>query len=147
MLNRGYDHGLLSIPAPVSVSTLCISVNRRPGSGPHQGAGAVDLQHRGAAGDKHGLELGLDLLQLRVDHDEVGELFGGHPPLGLPGDVSRTHGGQHRLCLQRRQVLLTLAGEQLTEQALEPVDGLDPKVAQLVTAVGEHSQKSLVTVS
>jgi len=28
-----------------------------------------------------------------------------------------------------------------------PVDGLDPKVAQLVTAVGEHSQKSLVTVS
>jgi len=30
---------------------------------------------------------------------------------------------------------------------LEPIDGLDPKVAQLVTAVGEHSQKSLVTVS
>jgi hypothetical protein len=39
----------------------------------------VDLQHRGVAGDNHDFEVGLDLRQLRVDHDEVGEPFGGHP--------------------------------------------------------------------
>jgi hypothetical protein len=58
----------------------------------------------------------------------------------------RTHGGQHHLCLQRRQILCALPGKRFTEDSLEPIDGLDPKVAQCVTAVGEHEQKSLVTV-
>src|SRR5450631_1499041 len=36
-------------------------------------SGAVDRKQRGAAGDGDGLELGFDLLEHRVDHDEVGE--------------------------------------------------------------------------
>jgi hypothetical protein len=45
-----------------------------------------------------------------------------------------------------RKVLLALAGEQFAEQALEPVDGLGPKMGQLVAAVGEHLQRLELTV-
>jgi hypothetical protein len=62
-----------------------IGEHRSPSSSPSAassrspgGADALDLQQGGAAGDDHGFELGLDLLELAVDHDEVGELFGGH---------------------------------------------------------------------
>jgi hypothetical protein len=93
-----------------------------------------------------GLHIGLDLLQPLADHDEVGELFGSYLLLGIAGDAWRTHGGQHRLCLQR-QLFLRCPGNSYLRLRWSPVDASDPKVAQFVTAVGEHFQEPLVTVS
>ena len=98
------------------------------------------------AGEHRGLELGLDLLQLRIDGDQVGELLGGHPAAGLAGDVAGPDSGEHRLGLQGGEVSFALAGEQLGEQPLEPVDGLDALAGQLVASVGEHPQRLELTI-
>ena len=68
-----------------------------------------EVHQRGAAGQDHRLELGLDLLHLRLDRDQVGQLLGGDPAAGLPGQVPGPHRGQDRLGLQRGQVLLALS--------------------------------------
>jgi hypothetical protein len=61
------------------------------------------------------LSSALDLLQLRVNRDQVRELLGSHPAAGLPGDVAGPHGGQNRLGLQGGQVWLALPGDQLRQ--------------------------------
>ena len=88
----------------------------------------------------------LDLLQLRIHRDQVGELLGGDPSSGLPSDITRPDGGEHRLGLQGGKVLLALPRDQLGEQSLEPVDDLDPMVRQFVAAVGQHPQRLELTV-
>ena len=93
-----------------------------------------------------GLQLGLDLLQLRVDRDQVGDLLGGHPAAGLAGDVTGPDGGEHGLGLGGGQVAFALARQQFAEQALQPVDRLDPLAGELVAAVGEHPQRLELTV-
>ena len=40
-------------------------------------------------------------LHLRLDRHQVGELLSSDPAPGLSGDVTRAHGGENRLCLQR----------------------------------------------
>jgi hypothetical protein len=44
------------------------------------------------------------------------------------------------------EVSLALAGDEFAEQPLEPVDGLDSSVGQLVAAVGEHPQRLELTI-
>jgi hypothetical protein len=76
-----------------------------------------------------------DVLQLRVESDQVAQLLGGHPASGLAGDVSRSDGGEHRLGPQGRVVSLALTWDQLGKQPLEPVHRLDAWVGQLVATV------------
>lgn len=75
--------------------------------------------------------------QLRIQRDQVGDLLRSHPASGPTGDVAGTDGAQHRLGLGGRQVAFALAGQEFAEQSLEPVDGLDPLVGQLVTAISQ----------
>ena len=62
-------------------------------------ADAVEVHQRRAARGDRGLQFGFDLLELRIQRDEVGDLFGGHSAAGLAGDVTGSHGGEHGLGL------------------------------------------------
>jgi hypothetical protein len=86
-------------------------------------------------------ELPLDGLELGVDRDQVGDFLGGHPPQRLTHQGLGTHGGEQSLGLQRRQVALGPAGDQLGEQPLQPVHRLHPTLGQLVAAVGQQPQR------
>jgi hypothetical protein len=59
---------------------------------------------------------------------------------GLPGDVSRSNAGQHRLGLTGGDVAFGLSWQQFGKQRLESVDGLDPAPGQGFASVGEHPQ-------
>jgi len=59
----------------------------------------------------------------------------------LPGDVAGTDAGEHHLGLQRGYVAFCLTRQQLGEQGLEPVDGLNAPPGQCFAAVGEHPQR------
>ena len=74
------------------------------------------------------------------DRYELGELLGGEPAAGLPGDVARADGGENCLGLQGSKVLLGLTRDQFGQQPLEPVDGLHSGSGEFVAAVLEgHS--------
>ena len=79
-------------------ATSPVSANVRAATtGPNTGQ-----VHQGRAGGQHHLlQLAGERLDLLLDHDQVGELFGGEPAAGLPRDVAWPH---------RRQDGLGLAG-------------------------------------
>ena len=58
----------------------------------------------------------------------------------LPGDVARPDRGDQGARLGSGQELLRAAGQQLQQQPVDPVDGLGPCPAELVTPVGEQAQ-------
>ena len=85
-------------------------------------------------------ELGGGLLHLGLDRDELGELFGGDPSSGLPGQVPGSDGGEHAFGLSGGDVLLRLPGKEFRKQGLEPVDGLYPTPGEGFAAFDEHPE-------
>ena len=61
------------------------------------GSDTPKVHQVGVAGQDHGLELGVGLLDRGLDRDQLGQLVGGKAAAGLSRDVTRTHASQHRL--------------------------------------------------
>jgi len=64
----------------------------------------------------------------------------------LPATSRGRNVGQHGRGLGGGQVAFALTRQQFAQEALQPVDGLDPLPGELVTAVGEHPQGLEFTV-
>ena len=85
-------------------------------------------------------------LDLLVDGLELADQLDGEPAAGLADQVAGPDRGEQRAGLLRGQELLRPAGEQLQQQAVQPVDRLRPGAAQLVAAVGEHAHHHQVII-
>ncbi len=131
-------------PVPVDEPGHVTDVGEGPGG--HDGSDAVQVHQPGAASQDDGLEFGGGLLDLRFDRDQFGELFGGDPAAGLPGDVTRSDRGEHGLGLTGGDVAFRLSRQEFCQQRLQSVDGLAPATSQSFTAVGEHPQRLELTV-
>src|SRR4051812_26341901 len=63
----------------------------------------------GSRGQHHGLQLGGGLLDLRLDHHQLGEFLGRDAATGLVGDVTRTQRTRASIALARPVVMSGLA--------------------------------------
>jgi hypothetical protein len=106
----------------------------------------VQFQQRGSAGGHQGGEFFLDRFDLLIDGLQLTDQLGGETAAGLAGQVPRPYRGEHRSGLLRGRERLRPAGEQLQQQAVQPVDRLGAGSAQFVEAVSEHAHHDQVIV-
>jgi hypothetical protein len=76
-------------------------------------------------------------LELLLDRDQLGS----ESTSDLAGHVAWAHRRQDGLGLAGRDVLLALSWNEFGQQSVQPVRGLDPALAQLVTPIAQHPQR------
>jgi len=117
-------------------------VGQDPGGS--RGPDPVDARQVRPGRQDRGLELGFHGLQLDVQALDVLQFLRGHPPAGLPGQVTGPDGGQQGLVLAGGGGLLHRrpAGQEPQEQAVQPVQGLRPGAGELIAAAAASAAPS-----
>src|SRR5665811_570770 len=73
--------------------------------------------------------------------DELGQLLDREPSPGLAGQVPGPYRGEDCLGLQSGEVLLPVPRDELGQEPMQPVDGLDPLPCEFFTAISQHPQR------